>query len=118
MGYQASEKFSAKYHAAACPTCEARPGQPCVTASGYITAPHKTRPVAEPRCSHGHVATECVVGYVEHLTRKAVTEAERWRIHNPEAYPHLYYVFTTENDANTALLALGRPWKHADEHPT
>lgn len=41
----------------------------------------------------------------------SVTETERWRIHNPETYPRLYYVFTTENDANTALLALGKPWR-------
>ena len=35
-----------------------------------------------------------------------MTTAQRWRIHNPVKRPGLYYVFSTENDANTALLCL------------
>jgi hypothetical protein len=38
-------------------------------------------------------------------------EPDRWKIHNPTRHPNLHYVFTTECDARTALLALGEPWR-------
>jgi hypothetical protein len=43
-----------------------------------------------------------------------VTEQQRWCIHDPQHYPNHYYVFTTQNDARTALLALswvGQSWE-------
>lgn len=49
MGYQVSEAWRLKYHAYDCPTCHAKPGQPCMTKSGYITLGHRTRPINDQR---------------------------------------------------------------------
>lgn len=46
------------------------------------------------------------------ICRATDAPPERWRIHDPVGdSPRLFYVFTTENDARTALLALGDSWR-------